>query len=134
MRAGLSRINHRALLPHAPDRPVADRFPPPAALKNADNLIGEFLTAVDTSRDGLIQYSEFKMFFARVEKELWRIFQSVDLNGNGKIDLNELKSALSAAGIAVNPPERLDEFFHSMDRNNDGGKVHQKSALELWDR
>lgn len=69
----------------------------------------------------MIQYSEFKRFFAGAERELWRIFKSVDLDGNGRIDRKELQLALSRAGISVDPPERLDEFFVSIDRNRDGG-------------
>ena len=102
-----------------------------AALKDADHLISELLTAVDTSRDGRIQYDEFKRFFAGAEHELWRIFKSVDLDGNGKIDRNELRSALTRAGIAVSPPKRLDEFFRSMDKNHDGGKRARDPAGRL---
>jgi solute carrier family 25 phosphate transporter 23/24/25/41 len=53
------------------------------------------------------------------DKELWRIFTSVDLDKNGKIDKGELRDALSRAGLAVES-KRLEEFFDSMDRNNDG--------------
>jgi solute carrier family 25 phosphate transporter 23/24/25/41 len=84
-------------------------------------LIHDILTAVDTSKDGLIQLSEFTCFFEEAERELWRIFKSVDVDGNGRIDKKELKNALSRAGITVDPPQRLEEFFHSIDRNNDGG-------------
>ena len=78
---------------------------------------------MDTSKDGLIQYSEFRRFFAGAEQELWRIFNSVDLDGNGHIDRKELALALSRARIVVDPPERLEEFFRSFDRNSDGGML-----------
>jgi len=82
---------------------------------------------VDTSRDGLIQYSEFRRFFAGAEQELWRIFNSVDLDGNGHIDRKELALALSRAHIVVDPPERLEEFFRSFDRNSDGGMGYART-------
>ncbi|KAL0634004.1 hypothetical protein Q9L58_007105 [Maublancomyces gigas] len=99
LRRGLKRINH--------------------PLKDADHLLHEILTAVDTSKDGLIQYSEFKHFFEGADRELWRIFRSVDQDRNGKIDKGELRIALTRAGIAVDT-NRLEEFFYSMDKNNDG--------------
>ena len=89
------------------------------ALKDAEHLLHDILEAVDTSKDGLIQYSEFKHFFESADKELWRIFTSVDLDKNGKIDKGELREALRRAGLAVDP-KRLEKFFDSMDRNNDG--------------
>jgi len=81
---------------------------------------------------GLIQYSEFKRFFAGAEQELWRIFKSVDLDGNGKIDRKELQLALSRGGIVINPPERLEEFFLSIDRDHDGGMITDRSELKVW--
>jgi solute carrier family 25 phosphate transporter 23/24/25/41 len=97
-------------------------------LKDADHLIHDILTAVDTSKDGLIQFSEFRNFFASAERELWRIFRSVDVDGNGRIDKGELRSSLARAGIAVDPG-RLEEFFGSIDKNNDGGNAVLKVAL-----
>lgn len=88
-------------------------------MKDADHLLHDILAAVDTSKDGLIQYSEFKSFFESVERELWGIFSAVDIDGNGKIDKKELRAALVRSGIAVDP-KKLDDFFESMDKNNDG--------------
>ncbi|KAI5795556.1 mitochondrial carrier domain-containing protein [Geopyxis carbonaria] len=105
-RRGLRRINH--------------------PLKDADHLIHDILTAVDTSKDGLIQFSEFRSFFASAERELWRIFRSVDVDGNGRIDKAELRSSLDRAGIVVDPG-RLEEFFGSIDKNNDG-----EISFEEW--
>lgn len=103
----------------------------PAALKDADHLLHDILTAVDTSKDGLIQYSEFKHFFEGADRELWRIFHSVDLDKNGKIDKGELRVALTRAGIAVDT-SRLEEFFDSMDRNNDGVISFEEWRYGRW--
>ncbi|KAI5813331.1 mitochondrial carrier domain-containing protein [Pyronema omphalodes] len=100
LRRGLARINH--------------------PLKDAEQMLRDLLKAVDTSNDGLIQFSEFKVFFAGAEKELYSIFKSVDSDGNGNIDRNELKQALQRAGIMVTPPEKLEQFFRSIDSNRDG--------------
>lgn len=111
-----------------------------AALKDADHLLHDILTAVDTSKDGLIQYSEFKHFFEGADRELWRIFRSVDQDRNGKIDKGELRIALTRAGIAVDT-NRLEEFFYSMDKNNDGVISFEewrygrwRSSLRVWRR
>ena len=85
-------------------------------------MILDVLEAVDTSKDGLIQFSEFKAFFVGAERELWRIFRSVDTDGNHKIDKGELKNALAKAGIVVDPPERMEQFFAMIDLNKDGGE------------
>lgn len=87
------------------------------------------MTAVDTSKDGVIQYDEFKVFFASAEHELWTIFQSVDVDQNGHIDKNELKAALARAGIVVDPPSRLEAFFNSIDRDKDGGMLRIESSV-----
>lgn len=86
---------------------------------------------MDTSKDGLIQYSEFKHFFEGADRELWRIFHSVDLDKNGKIDKGELRVALTRAGIAVDT-SRLEEFFESMDKNNDGVISFEEWRYDCW--
>lgn len=143
LRRGLKRINHRMSKPHIlshfpeisqPNRVVREYSAetlPPAALKDADHLLHDILTAVDTSKDGLIQYSEFKNFFEGADRELWRIFHSVDLDKNGKIDKGELRVALTRAGIAVDT-SRLEEFFDSMDRNNDGVISFEEWRYGRW--
>lgn len=143
LRRGLKRINHRMSTPHFAfplPRDLATqevirgyssetRFS--AALKDADHLLHDILTAVDTSKDGLIQYSEFKHFFEGADRELWRIFRSVDQDRNGKIDKGELRIALTRAGIAVDT-NRLEEFFDSMDKNNDGVISFEEWRYGRW--
>lgn len=53
------------------------------------------------------------------EKELLVLFRSIDFNRDGKISKDELRSALSRAGLAV-PNSSLDNFFAEVDTNNDG--------------
>lgn len=99
LRQGLKRIEH--------------------PLKDAEHVLQDILHAIDTSKDGLIQFEEFKAFLEGADKELWNIFHSVDLDSNGKIDQTELQEALERAGITANG-ERLQQFFEFMDRNRDG--------------
>lgn len=143
LRRGLKRINHRMSTPLFASPPPRSRNPRravqkisskthfSAALKDADHLLHDILTAVNTSKDGLIQYSEFKHFFEGADRELWRIFRSVDQDRNGKIDKGELRIALTRAGIAVDT-NRLEEFFYSMDKNNDGVISFEEWRYGRW--
>jgi len=53
LKKGLSKLNHRGYKPHS-IRELSDQR---TALKNADSLLRDVLKAVDTNRDGHIQYS-----------------------------------------------------------------------------
>ncbi|OAX79154.1 hypothetical protein ACJ72_06527 [Emergomyces africanus] len=88
-------------------------------LKNADELVGDVLSCVDTSGDGKIQFNEFRAFVERAEKELWRLFESIDHDRNGHLDKEELRTAFANAGLTV-PKKKLDEFFTDVDSNKDG--------------
>ncbi|KAK2751477.1 hypothetical protein FQN55_000752 [Onygenales sp. PD_40] len=88
-------------------------------LKNADNLLQDVLTAVDTSGDGKIQFNEFRVFVEQAEKELWQLFEAIDHDRNGHLDKEELRSAFANAGLTV-PRKKLDEFFTDVDTNKDG--------------
>ncbi|KKZ67574.1 hypothetical protein EMCG_06750 [[Emmonsia] crescens] len=88
-------------------------------LKNADDLVGDVLSSVDTSGDGKIQFNEFRSFVERAEKELWRLFESIDHDRNGHLDKEELRTAFANAGLTL-PKKKLDEFFTDVDTNKDG--------------
>lgn len=62
---------------------------------------------------------EFRTFVEETERELLRLFKSIDYNDDGKISKPELRRALSSAGLAV-PSSNLDNFFTEVDTNNDG--------------
>ncbi|KAF6229082.1 hypothetical protein HO133_007196 [Letharia lupina] len=99
LKKGLSNINH--------------------PLKNADSLLQDVMKAVDTNRDGRIDYSEFRKFVEQTEKELWQLFKSIDRDHNGQLDKGEIRSAFERAGIQL-PGTKLDQFFSEVDTNHDG--------------
>ena len=89
------------------------------ALKDADSLIKDMLTACDIDHDGKISYEEFCRFCTQTEKELWQLFQSIDRDHSGKLDKSELSAAFERSGVAVSNA-RLDRFFGYIDKNHDG--------------
>ncbi|KAL8949564.1 MAG: hypothetical protein Q9222_004338 [Ikaeria aurantiellina] len=88
-------------------------------LQNADDMLQDVLKAVDTDGDGRMQYAEFRTFVEKTEKELFKLFNSIDRDRNGQLDKSELKSAFSRAGLAVQN-SKLDQFFAEVDTNKDG--------------
>ena len=91
----------------------------PTALKDADGLIRDMLSACDINHDGQITYDEFRKFCDETEKSLWTLFQSIDKDSSGKLDKAELSQAFDRAGVAVSNA-RLDRFFGYIDKNHDG--------------
>ncbi|KAI5923809.1 calcium dependent mitochondrial carrier protein [Camillea tinctor] len=88
-------------------------------LKNADEMLRNIITVVDRNGDGKIQYEEFRVFVEAAERQLFHLFKSIDHDKNGKLDKEELQTALHRAGLAV-PLRRLDAFFDDIDHNSDG--------------
>ncbi|KAL2753653.1 hypothetical protein ACRALDRAFT_1077391 [Sodiomyces alcalophilus JCM 7366] len=88
-------------------------------MKNADGMLRQIMTMVDTNSDGKIDYEEFRAFVDQTEKELSRLFSSIDHDGNGKLDKGEMQAAFKQSGMTI-PARKLDAFFRDMDLNNDG--------------
>ncbi|KAL8692602.1 MAG: hypothetical protein Q9218_002418 [Villophora microphyllina] len=88
-------------------------------LQNADEMLQDVLKALDTDGDGRIQYKEFRAFVEQTEKELLKLFKSIDRDHNGQLDKSELKLAFTRAGLTV-PNTKLDQFFSEVDTNRDG--------------
>lgn len=89
------------------------------ALKDADGMIRDMLSACDINHDGQITFDEFVKFCEETEKELWTLFQNIDRDHNGNLDKSELSQAFEKAGVAVSNA-RLDRFFGYIDKNHDG--------------
>jgi solute carrier family 25 (mitochondrial phosphate transporter), member 23/24/25/41 len=95
-------------------------------LKNADDLLRDVLKAVDTSGDGQIQFNEFRVFVEHAERELWQLFESIDKDGSGALDKDELRLAFQRAGLTISSA-KLDQFFDEVDVNHDG-----QISFEEW--
>ena len=66
-----------------------------------------------------ISRTEFRRFVEQAEKELWRLFKSIDRDNNGQLDKGELQAAFQSAGLLI-PRSKLDQFFSEVDTNHDG--------------
>jgi solute carrier family 25 (mitochondrial phosphate transporter), member 23/24/25/41 len=62
---------------------------------------------------------EFRTFVNHADKELWKLFESIDRNHNGEIDKDELKTAFTRAGVTISTA-KLEAFFAEVDTNRDG--------------
>jgi len=67
----------------------------------------------------LINCPEFLTFIRHTEKQLRKLFRSIDMDHNDKVSKEELDNAFRNAGIPV-PSSKLDQFFSQVDSNKDG--------------
>lgn len=64
-------------------------------------------------------YPEFRTFIRHTEKQLRKLFKSIDMDHNDKVSKEELSNAFRNAGIPVSS-SKLDQFFSQVDSNKDG--------------
>lgn len=89
------------------------------ALRDADTLIKDMLSAADIDHDGKISYDEFRKFCNQTEQELWQLFQSIDRDHSGRLKKENLSTAFARAGVTVSDA-RLERFFDYIDKDHDG--------------
>eukprot|EP00964_Phaeocystis_antarctica_P130381 scaffold94247_cov61-Phaeocystis_antarctica.AAC.4 len=96
--------------------------------------VSELFAALDTDGDGRISREEFIAGFDKLEAELEpeaeaaaaATFAAVDADKSGKLDLEELVSALAASGDAADR-EEVEALFKRLDVNGDGS-----ITMEEW--
>lgn len=89
---------------------------------------------VFASKDGTYAEDIIQNMFAIIHKNkmvLYDVFQSFDLDGNGKITIEELISGISAFNISVDSPlsEKLIHELHLMIEKDDEGMIDYKKFL-----
>ncbi|XP_074301658.1 calcium-dependent mitochondrial ATP-magnesium/phosphate carrier protein 2-like [Silene latifolia] len=87
----------------------------PSVYKYARDL----LHVCDADHDGRVNYYEFRRYMDDKELELYRIFQTIDVEHNGCILPEELYDALVKAGIEIDD-EELARFVERVDKDNNG--------------
>jgi Ca2+-binding EF-hand superfamily protein len=76
-----------------------------AAVLNGSNHLSlrlayadELIRVCDTTVDGKITLEELKRFLRHKEKELWTVFNQMDVSGNGELTTESFQKALSKSG------------------------------------
>ncbi|KAI9594164.1 mitochondrial carrier domain-containing protein [Syncephalis fuscata] len=79
----------------------------------------ELIRVADRTKDGIIDYDEFRAFIERKERALRQIFDEMDVSHDEALQSNELKESLQRAGITVSDAD-VDRFMRLLDTNGDG--------------
>lgn len=79
----------------------------------------DLLLVCDANKDGQVDYQEFRKYMDDKELELYRIFQTIDVEHNGCILPEELYDALVKSGIEIDD-EELARFVERVDKDNNG--------------
>lgn len=77
----------------------------------------DLLRVCDRNKDGRVDYQEFRRYMDDKELELYRIFQTIDVEHSGCISAEELWDALVKAGIVIGDDE-LASFVEHVDKDN----------------
>lgn len=80
----------------------------------------------DTDNDGLMDFSEFVNYCTEHEEKLWAVFDYLDINKDGMIDAQEIKSYLHKIGIQASDAA-VNQLLEKMDQD---GNV--KISWEEW--
>jgi len=112
-------------------------FPGGNAEKFAEHVFGTF----DTDRSGAIDFREFMLALhvtscgTQEEKIRWA-FRMYDIDGNGMIDITELKRTLVAVYEVVGEHNeaqdklKAEELFRKLDENSDG-EISQEEFINI---
>lgn len=65
------------------------------------------------------RWDRFLSYITDKERELYRVFHTLDSGQDNALDKSELRQALDRAGLHISP-EILDGFVYAFDRNGDG--------------
>lgn len=73
------------------------------------------------AKDGKLDYETFEQFVLQRELELWGLFQTLDVSGDGRLDREELRSAL-VEELQVSLHEQ-NRFIDDLEAHSPDGKV-----------
>ncbi|XP_034093554.1 calcium-binding mitochondrial carrier protein SCaMC-3b isoform X2 [Gymnodraco acuticeps] len=76
----------------------------------------EIVLESDINRDGLLDFHEFSQYLWVHEMRLWLLFNSLDRNKDGRIDVGEIQHSLHRLGVEVSM-EQASRILQSMDRD-----------------
>jgi solute carrier family 25 phosphate transporter 23/24/25/41 len=66
-----------------------------------------------------VRWTAFERYAEEKERELWRLFVELDVDGDMRLRKEEVREACKRAGVEVQDGT-LEEFIRAVDKNNDG--------------
>ncbi|XP_061173346.1 uncharacterized protein LOC133182517, partial [Saccostrea echinata] len=101
-----------------------------------DADVQAMIDELDTNKNGQIDYAEFEKYMAgkfkdpnEVEDEMQAAFKVFDKDGSGKIDAEELKTAMMNLGERMSDKD-VNEMIAAADLDSDG-KVDYKEFVKI---
>lgn len=81
-------------------------------------LIKKILSELDLNKDGQVTKTEFITYKHKKDLEVKQVFESIDINRNGYLEIHEISKALDLLHMKVSP-EQIEDLVDKMDRSND---------------
>ncbi|KAH9538295.1 hypothetical protein CY35_16G099400 [Sphagnum magellanicum] len=91
----------------------------------------ELFDVCDSNHDGRIDLAEFRRYVDAKERELYSLFKSIDVSHDGVIEPEEMRIALSTAGIEIGDAE-LAAFVQHVDQDKNGIITFNEWRDFLW--
>lgn len=82
------------------------------------------------AENGQVSYDNFQAFVLQREMELWSLFQTLDVSGDGRLDRDELKNALKEE-LELSLHEQ-NRFIESLEARSKEGKVDFRVFRDLF--
>ncbi|KAM5170051.1 mitochondrial adenyl nucleotide antiporter SLC25A23-like [Mantella aurantiaca] len=85
-------------------------------VRTGGNPEQEILRVGDTDQDGQLNFEEFTRYLAEREKRLLIMFNSLDRNNDGRIDVSEIQQCFQSLGVHITQ-DQAHKILQSMDRD-----------------
>ncbi|KAM9311361.1 mitochondrial adenyl nucleotide antiporter SLC25A23-like [Gastrophryne carolinensis] len=85
-------------------------------MRGCHNAEQEILRAGDTDKDGQLSFEEFTRYLKEREKRLLIMFNSLDRNNDGRIDVSEIQACFQSLGVQIDSGQ-AQKILLSMDRD-----------------
>eukprot|EP01113_Clastostelium_recurvatum_P031205 TRINITY_DN3874_c0_g1_i1.p1 TRINITY_DN3874_c0_g1~~TRINITY_DN3874_c0_g1_i1.p1 ORF type:complete len:543 (+),score=104.22 TRINITY_DN3874_c0_g1_i1:58-1686(+) len=87
----------------------------------------ELMDDLDLDHDGTVTFQEFRKYMSEQEAHLQRIFKTIDTNGDGKLDSEEIITAMEKLyGVSITP-QAAHGMINRIDKDGDG-----RVSLHEW--